>query len=202
MMRLKTTFVLLIFALSFSSYISAESFYKIAITDQTGNQYLVLHPEFTNGMKVRSGGLRFQKGQTSFLFKWNDIKSITNDGKSWTIKFSTGISDSFDLGISMDMLLGQIEDYGNKGEFQIYTRHVKTIETIAKIEPEPETCNKQAFHPPVEIVLQNGQKISGNFSQNCLFINSDETLVKVMIDEIAEIKIHNASRTFKMPTVD
>lgn len=202
MMRLKTTIALFMFILFFSSCVSAESCYKISITNHSGEKYQVLHPEFTNGMKVRSGGLRFQKGQTSFLFKWSDIKHISNEGKLWTIEFSSGMSDSFELGISMDMLLGQIESYGNKGEFQIYTRQVKELEVLSMVDSLPKKCSSNSFHPTVEIILQNGEKLSGSFSQNFIFINSDENLVKVAVDEITEIRVNKASKSVEIPLID
>ncbi|MEW6709023.1 MAG: hypothetical protein AB1403_04305, partial [Candidatus Riflebacteria bacterium] len=76
-------------------------------------------------MKIVSDGLRFQKGQTSFNFNWQQIKKLKNDGKLWAIDFSDGSTDSFELGISMDILIGNINNYGNEGSFQAYTRNIR-----------------------------------------------------------------------------
>lgn len=179
----------LLFSLAFivvvaASALCSEPLIRLNVSSQTGENYNVVHPTFANGMKVRSDGLRFQKGQTSFVFSWKDIKKLQNTGKEWKIDFVSGMSDCFELGISMDLLLGTTTSYDNWGDFQIYTRHIHQIDVSAKE-------NEDGFSPnssQLEIILKNGERLIGKFSQDHLFIDSGNQLVKIHIDEISSMK--------------
>ncbi len=182
-------FVALMFTMPCSC--AAEMAHRIRLKDNNGNEYVVLNPQFSNGMKVCSNGLRFQKGQTSFVFKWKDIKKARNNGKTWEIIFQNDMTDNFEIGISMDILLGEIEQYGSLGEFQIFTRNVSEI-LVEKIQNLPiSEKNGDDSRKIVEILMTNGELITGDFSQKYIYLESGKGLVKVDTNKIAEIKIFN-----------
>lgn len=162
---------------------------RIRLKDSTGKEYVVLNPQFSNGMKVCSNGLRFQKGQTSFVFKWKDIKKARNNGKTWEIIFQNNITDNFEMGISMDMLLGETEQYGNLGEFQIFTRNVSEI-TVESFQTLPESKNFIAEPGKiVEVLMNSGELMTGDFSQRYIYLESEQGLIKVDTENISEIRI-------------